>query len=170
MKEIDKIVKLIHEIIMFSETNNILLIYLESEFSVNLLKHYNEPDLENIRNCHCLRTLFIAYNNLIDEVYKDSYDRNELNIKKDINRYKARDEFASILDKNIKRIFEIEKVKYEEQEKLFIMVKYNPYFNYKNEDDNNKYKHLRDTNIFDYLNFKNCTLTFINLFHLLHLK
>ena len=90
-KEIDHIIKLIEDIILFSETNTILIIYLNSSFWVNILKQYNKADLENISNCHRLRSLYKKYNNLINLLYKNSKEKKELKIKNDINRYYNRD-------------------------------------------------------------------------------
>ena len=134
-KEIDDIIKLIQELIKFSKDNEKLILYLKSEFWINLLKQYNKPDLENINSCYRLRELFKEYYNLIDTLYKKTTDENEENIKKDINKYYWRDEFAFILNNNIKIFLEEKNDDLLDQEKIGIIEKYNPYYNTKNEDD-----------------------------------
>ena len=162
-KVIDHIIILIKEIIAFSKDNNILAIYLESTFWVNMLNHYNKSDLGSIKNCYQLRTLFKEYNNLIKELYKDSKKKNELDIKRDINGYNSKDEFTIILDKNVK--VQLEGDKYNDEQKLDIIERYNPYYNNRDEDDKKRYKNNRKTDIFDYINFTNSTEGFKKSFH-----
>ena len=50
----------------------VLVIYLRSTFWINLIKEYNYPNWENIRNVHELRELFKSYNVLINNLYKDN--------------------------------------------------------------------------------------------------
>jgi hypothetical protein len=69
--ECGTIIKLIKEIIDFSKKEKILAIYLKSTFWINLLKEYNFPDWENIRNIFMLRELFKNYNSLVDELYEE---------------------------------------------------------------------------------------------------
>ena len=64
--EIERIINLIREIIEYSKNNDILIIYLKSEFWINLLKQYNKPDLENINSYYSLRLLYKEYYNLIN--------------------------------------------------------------------------------------------------------
>ena len=169
-KEIDIIIDLIQEIIKFSKDNQILVVYLKSSFWVYLLKQYNKPDLEYIDNCNRLRELFKTYNNLINILYKGSNNKNELTIKNDINRYNDRDEFAFNLNNNIKELFEIKKDKYNDEQKLGIIKKYNPYYNNENKEDEDKYQNLRQTDIFNDINFKNPTIYFKESFHLLNFE
>ena len=70
-KEIDNIIEYIEKIIKYSNENNILILYLKSEFWINILKQYNKADLENINSCHRLRDLYKKYNNLINTLYND---------------------------------------------------------------------------------------------------
>jgi hypothetical protein len=114
--ECGTIIKLIEEIIDFSKKEKILAIYLKSTFWINLLKEYNIPDWENIRNIFKLRELFKNYNSLVDELYEEENKGPKKNkedessrIKEDINRYLERDEFAFLLDKLIKEFFEANK-------------------------------------------------------------
>jgi len=55
--EIDSIIKLIKEIIEYSKNNDVLIIYLKSEFWINQLRQYNKSDLENINSCFGVRLL-----------------------------------------------------------------------------------------------------------------
>ena len=172
-KEIENIIKTIKEIINFSKEKNILLIYLKSTFWKNIIKQYDRPDIENINNCYELRLLFKKYNNLINILYKDIANNNkEYNyiIKNDINKYSDRDEFAFILNKNIKEICEREEQKYSDSQILDIIEQYNPIYNIKDEDDNKKYKNFRETYIFDYINFHNITKYFKETFHTLNFE
>ena len=130
--ESDKIKNLINEIIKFSEYENTLVIYLKSTFWINLIKEYDIPDWENIRNCHKLRNLYKEYNKLINYLYEGDiknhkYDIHIDFIKKDINIYYERDEFAFILNKNIKEFFEKNKKHLPNVEILGIIKYYNPY-------------------------------------------
>ena len=168
-KEIDNIIKLIEDIIKCSNDKEILILYLKSPFWRNLLRQYNISDLENIHNCSRLRTLYKKYNDLINKLYKDSKEKKQINIKEDINRYNDRDEFAFNLNKNIKELFEIDKTLNDEK-KLGVVEKYNPYYNVKNEEDEKKYRNLRETAIFDNINFTDPTLVFKQSFHLLNFE
>ncbi len=96
-----------------------LVVYIKSTFWIYLLKQYNFPDWENLNNCCKLRELFKKYKYLINNLYKEEAKNSESNKKKkdnkdinsiiinDINRYYERDEFAFILNRNIKYFFEI---------------------------------------------------------------
>jgi len=117
--ELDNIIKLIESIIKYSSDNQMLSIYIKSTFWIYLLKQYNSLDWENINNCYKLRELFKKYKNLINDLYKEEAKNYESNKKKkdekdidniiinDINRYYERDEYAFILNKNIKNFIEI---------------------------------------------------------------
>ena len=171
--EIDNIIKSIKEIIEYSTDNKILIIYLKSEFWIHLLKQYNKPDYENIDSCHRLRDIFKEYHNLIDTLYKDITNENEKKIKKDIDQYYRRDEFAFILNNNIKKflqIQEIENPKFSDAEKLGIVEKYNPYYNTKDKDDIERYKNNRETAIFNNIYFRNATDAFKQTFHNLNFE
>ena len=177
-KEIDNIIDLIEQINDYSKNKKKLLLYFTSTFWINLLKQYNKPDLENIKKCHKLRNIFKEYNNLINNLFKDDTNDDKNNkdnkvknkvddiIKSDINKYYERDEFAFILNKNIREYVENNKEKLKNAVILGITVKFNPYFNIKDEDDEKKYKFNRDTFIFDYINFnKENDEQFIQTFH-----
>ena len=168
--ELDNIISIIKELIKFSKEHLILTIYLKSSFWIYLLKQYNNPHFEYIDNCYRLRELFKNYKDLINFLYTNNSNKNELKIKDDINRYNNRDEFAFILNTNIKQLILIKKDEYSDQEKLAIILKYNPYFNNYNEEDIIKYQNLRDTDIFDNINFKNPSEEFKLTFHSLNFE
>ena len=133
--ELDNIINIIKELIIFSNDKILLAIYLKREFWKYLLKQYDKPNLKYIDNCKRLRELFKEYKDLINNLYKDSSDKYELNIKDEINRFNDRDEFAFNININIKNLFEIKGNDYNDEEKLGIIQKYNPYYNNdKNED------------------------------------
>ena len=168
--ELDKIIDLIEKLIQFSNDKQILAISLKSSFWRYLLKQYNKPDLTYIDNCNRLRELFKKYKDLINSLYKDSSDKYELNIKEDINRYNERDEFAFNANINIKDLFEIKKDVYNDEEKLGIIKKYNPFYNNKKKEDILKYQNLRDIEIFNNINFKNPSIEFKQSFHILNFE
>ena len=86
-----------------------MLIYLNSNFWINILKHYNEPNALNIDICFNLRNLLINYYNYIKELFKEEKNDDEKKIKNDIKKYLDRDEYAFILDKNVKAYIETNK-------------------------------------------------------------
>ena len=178
-KEFDKINELIMEIIEYSKKERILVIYLKSTFWINLVKEYNYPNLENIRNVHILRDLFKNYNELINDLYEENkksqeYKNNKddiyYNIKNDINRYYGRDEFAFILNKNINNFIENDKERLTNAEILGTVVYFNPYFSIRDKIDKERYKYNRQTYIFDYINFDKITETFIKTFRNLNFE
>ena len=182
LNELHVIIESILNIIEYSSDNQILVVYLKSTFWIYLLKQYNIPDLENINNCYKLRELFKKYKNLINELYKEEVKNLESNKKKkdnkdiisiiinDVNRYYERDEFAFILNRNIKDFFEMKKGKIENSNILGAIEKFNPYFNIKDKVDNEKYKNNRETYIFDYINFGETSEAFNKTFHQLNFE
>ena len=170
INECDTITELIEKIIEFSKREKILAIYMKSTFWINLIKEYNIPDWENISNCHKLRKIYKEYNKLINSLYEESAkgpkkskgDDND--IKSDINRYYERDEFAFILNKNIKDFFANNSKKIKNAEILGTVAKYNPYFSIDDEEDKKKYKNNKETYIFDYINFSQTTDSFNGTF------
>ena len=174
--ECGTIIKLIEEIIKFSHKEKILAIYLNSTFWINLIKEYNIPDWENINNIFKLRMLYRKYNNLVNTLYekepkthqKKKEDGNS--IQTDINTYFKRDEFAFMLNKLIKEFFEANKNRITNSEILGTIEKYNPYFSVKDKDDKETYKNNREVYIFDNVNFKQVTETFISSFRQLNFE
>jgi len=168
--ELDNIISLVEKLIQYSYDNSILVIYLKTGFWKYLLKQYSKPDLTYIDNCYRIRDLFKKYKDLVNNLYNKTSDNNELNRKDDINRYNDRDEFAFDLNLNIKELFEIKKDKYNDEEKLGMIKKYNPYYNSDKEEDVKKYQNLRDTDIFNNINFTNPTEEFKLSFKILNFE
>ena len=83
-------------------------------------------------------------------------------IKNDISIYYNRDEFAFILNRNIKDF--LEKNKLSNEIILGTIVKFNPYFCSTNDDDEKKYSQKRDVSIFDYINFDEDNALFIDTY------
>ena len=156
-KEINFIVTLIEDLIKFSNNNKILIIYLKSEFWINLLKQYNKANMENINNCYQLRELYKKYYHLINNLYNETDDEKKNEIKKDINKYYFRDEFAFILNNNIKKYLEKEGNKLLNQDKLGIIEQFNPYYSSEDPKDIERYKNNRETSIFNSIQFSNPT-------------
>ena len=163
-KEIDRIIDLINEIIEYSNENGILIVYLMSEFWKNLLQQYNKPDLENINSCYRLRLIYKYYYTLINTLYKDITEEDKIELKRDVNKYYIRDEFAFTLNDNIKKFLEINNNALLDQEKLGIVEKYNPYYNNKDEADIERYINNRETSIFNNINFNKPTKAFKETF------
>ena len=168
--ELDNIITIVEKLIEYSNNISILAIYLKTGFWKYILKQYSKPDLTYIDNCYRIRDLFKKYKDLINTLYNKTSDKNELNIKDDINRYNDRDEFAFNLNINIKELFEIKKDKYNDEEKLGMIKKYNPYYNSDKKEDVIKYQNLRDTDIFNNINFKNPTEEFKLSFKILNFE
>ena len=168
--ELDNIISIIEQLIEYSKNNSILAIYLKAGFWKYLLKQYSKPDLTCIDNCYRIRDLFKKYKDLVNDLYDKTSDKNEINRKEDINRYNDRDEFAFDLNLNIKELFELKKDKYNDEEKLGVIKKYNPYYNSDKTEDVKKYQNLRDTDIFNNINFKNPTKEFKLSFKILNFE
>ena len=158
--ELDNIINIVKQLIEYSKNNSILAIYLQTGFWKNLLKQYSKPDLAYIDKCYRIRNLFKEYKDLVNNLYDKTSDKNELNRKDDINRYNERDEFAFDLNLNIKELIELKKDQYNDEEKLGMIRKYNPYYNSNKIEDVKKFQNLRDTDIFNNINFKNPTEEF----------
>jgi len=56
---------------------------LESTFWINLIKEYNIPNWENIRNIFNLRVLYKEYNDLVNIIYEDEPKDSESKEKRD---------------------------------------------------------------------------------------
>ena len=160
-KEIDAIINNIKSINQYSKDNKVLLVYFTSNFWQKILKDYNIPDQDNIKYCYELRELFFEYNVLINELYKKE-EKSE--IKKDINKYFEKDEFAFILDKNIERMLDNNADNTDNTESLsnsemlgFVQA-FNPYYK------EDKYLYKRGTYIFDYIDLEDNTPQFIETF------
>jgi len=169
--------KLIEEIIEFSKKENIIAINLTSTFWINLIAEYDFADWINLKNCHMLREVYKRYNSLIKNIKVDNNNYNNKDIKidnynkikNDINKFYDRDQFAIMLDKNIKEFLEKNK-KIKNSEILSIVEQYNPYFSVRDKEDMERYKNNRSTYIFDYIKFESISETFIENFHKLNLE
>ena len=158
--ECDKIIKLIEDLLKFSEKEQILAVYLKVTFWINLIKQYDIPDWRNINKLYNLRELYKKYNNLINSLYEKNEKKKKEDIKSEINGYLERDEFASYLNKNIKQLFEKEKDRLTNTEILGAIKEYNPYFSIEEDIHKNK----RETSIFNFINYRKITPTFITNF------
>ena len=163
--ELDNIINLIEQLMKFSKENSFLIIYLSSSFWTNIINQYNKPDFIYIEKCYNLRKLFKKYRNLINAIYKNSSCFNEINIKNEINIYNDEDEFANNLNININKLCQMKNSKFSDIEKLGIIMKYNPYYNSEDEEDEIKYKKIRKADIFDYINFNKLSEEFKPVFH-----
>ena len=190
--ECDNIKKLIDALIEFSKKEKVLAIYMKSTFWINLIKKYDIPNWENINNLYELRNIYKKYNELINSLYNEKTEGDikskknkkstKINIQSDINRYYDRDEFAHLLNKNIKDFFQKDKEKKEKKEKnkdekllkneeiLATVEKYNPYFNVIDQADRERYQNNRETYIFDYIDFNKITQHFILSFQALNFE
>jgi predicted RNA-binding protein with RPS1 domain len=157
-KEIKVIIDAIKSINDFSKKNNVLFIHFTSYFWIKILKEYNIPDDINIINCYNLREIFIEYNCLVNEIYKNN---KQSIIKEDINKYFDRDEFAFVLDRNIEKLLSNEP-ELTNSEILGYIGTYNPY--YKEE----RYKYIRSVHIFDRINLDDNNEQFNETFKLLN--
>ena len=172
--ECDNIIKYIENIIKFSEKEKILAIYLKSTFWMSLIQNYDISNLDYIDNIYKLRELFKKYNKLINDLFDEDINEDSKvkkikkkkkdEIKFDINNCYERDEFAILLNKNLKDFFIKNKDKNTNTEILSLLEKYNPYFSFKNLDDKKTYKNKREIYIFDYINFSETTPIFIKYF------
>ena len=159
-KEIENIISIIESIIDFSRDKKKLIIYFSSNFWINILKHYNEPNAINIDICFKLRELLEKYHVLIEELFNDTKIDDEKKMKNDIKKYIVRDEYAFVLDNNIK-IFIKSKLNdknFSDSEILGYFTQYDPYF------IEEKYKYKIDTFIFDYIKFDSSDKQFIDTF------
>jgi hypothetical protein len=171
--ELNNIIKNVEEIMKYSQEKKKLVIYLTSQFWLNLIKQYNKPNQQNIEDSYELRKLFKKYYSLINELYRivdKEKDKYNYNIKADIDRYYKKDEFAFLLNKNIREYFEINKNNNKNEELIGFIKKFNPYYNIDDEEDNKKYKANRDIRILDYINFSEKSEAFIETFRQLNFE
>ena len=163
-EEINNIIEDVESIIDFSRKKKKLLIYLNSNFWINILKNYNEPNDLNIDICFKLRCLLKNYYELIIELFEKEKNDEEKKIKEDIQKYLDRDEYAFILDKNVKAYIESNKNELSDSEILGYIEQYDPYFK------EDKYKYKIDTIIFDYIKFDSLDSQFIDSFKKLNFE
>ena len=163
--EIDNIINSLEDIIDYSNNKEQLVIYLPSKFWIYLLNQYNKSNLQNIDNCHKLRNIFKKYFNSINQLFKDNKEDNYIQIfASDIKQCYEKDEFAYILNKNISDFIKSNKNKLSNSEIIAIVTKFNPYFNYLDKDDAEKYIQKRNVSFLDFINFDNFDEQFITTF------
>ena len=150
-----KFIKKIDLLISFSKIEKTFFIYFTNNFWKYILNNFNEPNEVSIYICYKLREVFMKYYDLVNEIFKDRYKK--FPIKYAAINYYELDEFAILLDKNIKKYI-INNKKLENIEKLTLIKKYHPY--YKEE----RFKYLVDINIFDLFDFNNIDNEFIENF------
>ena len=156
-KEFEAIINAIRSINNFSKEYKILLVYFENNFWIKLLKEYNMPDDMNIYNCYKLRETFIEYKDIVNKLYEKD---KKCQIRKDINTYFERDEFAFLLDRNIKKMFENNR-ELSNYEIIGFIGEFNPYYKEK------RYFYKVDTYFFDYINLEDENESFIETFKIL---
>ena len=144
----------IDSLLTFSSKNETLLIQFTSDFWNFILNNYKEPILNNIYSCSKLREAFIKYYNLLAKIIDK-----KSKIFIDTKIYEEIDEFAFLLDQIIKGYF-IKNKQVTDIEKLVIITKYNPYYNY----NEPKYSNKVDTDIFDSFSLSNIDDEFIENF------
>ena len=162
---IDVLIKLIENIINYSNINKKILMCVPNEFWINIIELHNKPDMENIYICHRFRNLLKKYYKFINNDFVNISEH-----KNEIKRYYERDEIAFILNKNIQEYIRINKAKLLDEHILGIYRQYNPYFNIEDKDDDIKYNKYRYLSIFDYINFDYCTQDFKENFHKLEFE
>ena len=144
-EEIDKIIQGIESINNESKKNNNLLIYFKSDFWKSLLKDFNRADPYCFGICLKLRNHFIEYSKIINTICDKEKDKDTI---KDINDFNKIDEFAYLLNENIKRFLKEKKGKLKNSEILGYIEGYNPYYK------EPEYKYRREAYILDDLVFE----------------
>ena len=141
-----KLIKNIESLIRFSSENKTFLIYFTTSFWKYILNSFNEPNETNIYICYKLRELYIKYNKLVNDIFKNKDKK--FTIKNDTNSYFELDEFAYLLNQIIKNYI-VDNKELENIEKLAFITQYNPYYRDKKSTNN------MDTNIFDLFDLNN---------------
>jgi hypothetical protein len=128
-----------------SKDKKFLLVYFKSDFWKSLLKDFNKANPECFKVCLKLREYFIEYSQIIQSICDKEKDKS---IIKDIVDFHKIDEFAYLLNENIKHFFKAKKGKLTNTEILGYIQNYNPYYT---EPD---YKYRREAYILDDLVFE----------------
>ena len=155
-KDLEDIISVIESINNYSKEKEVLLVYFTSKVWKKILNIYNSPNKIKIIYCYKIRKVFFKYNDLVNELYKKKKINSE--IKKDINKYFERDEFAFILDINIKKMIHNNNTELSNSEILGFVVEFNPYYK------EDKYSYKKSTDIFDIINLDNNDEQFIDTF------
>ena len=140
-----KMIANIESLIRFSRQKKTFITYFTTSFWKYILNSFNEPNETNIYICYKLRDIFIKYNGLVNEIFKD---KKKFTIKNESNSYFELDEFAYLLNQIIKNYI-INNKELENIEKLAFITQYNPYYNDKKSTNN------MDINIFDLFDLNN---------------
>ena len=152
--DIKEIILLTEKIIKFSKEKNKLLVYFTNQFWDSLLNHCSSHDKENIEICYEVREKFQSYYDLVILIYEK---KNKSTIKNNAQIYFEKDEYAFLLNKNIKYFINEEK-NIENIEIISLIFSYNVY--YKNE----KYLIKREVEILDKIDFERIDDEFIQEF------
>ena len=143
-EKINMIIRGIESINEYSKGINCLLVYFKSDFWKSLLRDFNKAEPECFLIVLKLRNYFIEYSHLIDYICDRKKDKA---IIKDISDFHKIDEFAYILNENIKQFLKEKQGKLNNSEILGYIKRYNPYYN------EPEYKYKRELDILDYLDF-----------------
>ena len=151
---IPEMINKIKNIIIFNKDEDKIIVYFTNEFWKYLLSCYKKPIQENILICFELRKIFKLYYTLVEEKIKEN-----ILIKKDAKNYRDTDEFAFLLNKNIKIYFDNQNDLTNIQ-KLGYIKKYNPFYDV----DEKRYSSRVDVNILDFFNISEVDDEFIKDF------
>ena len=144
--KIDDIIERIKSINEYSEKIKKLLVYFKSVFwKKKLLEEFGKPLPKFFEICLNLRDVFFKYNKIVQSVCDRERDKD---IIEDIINFGNNDEFAVVLNHNIKKFFRIKKGKINNSEILGYIQEYNPYYREK------EYKNKREPYILDNLVFE----------------
>ena len=151
---IPKMIDEINSIIMFNRNEDKIIVYFTNDFWKYLLNCYKKPTQKNIKICFELREIFKLYYMLVKEKIKEN-----ILIKKDAKNYHDTDEFAFVLNKNIK-IYFANNNDLSNIEKLDYIKKYNPFYDVQEK----RYSSRVDADIFDLFGISEINEEFIQDF------
>ena len=144
--KINEIIEGIKSINEYSEKIKKLLVYFKSVFwKGSLLQEFGKPLPKFFAICLNLRDIFFKYDKIIQSVCDKGRDKD---IIEDINKFRNKDEFAFVLNYNIKKFFRNKKGKIKNSEILGYIQEYNPYYR------EIEYKNKREAYILDNLVFE----------------
>ena len=140
------VVEEISSINSFSKEKKYILVFFKSEFWESVLGEFKKinPSPKYFEVCYKLRKTFMEYDEFIQTI---SDQKNNKDIILDLKNYHEYDEFAIVLNEKIENYFELNKGKLQNFEILGYIQQYNPYY------QDEVYKHKRESNILDFLNF-----------------
>ena len=123
-----------------------LLVYFKSDFWKGLLKEFNKANPDCFTVCLNLRETFFDYNKLVKSICDKEKDKD---IIKDIKNYGEIDEFAYLLNENIKKYFKEKKGKLKNSEILGYVQKYDPCY-FEEGYEHNRESYILEDLIFEY--------------------